>query len=63
MLPISTLLDELILFWWELFKCLSSLYRKIAVTIEAVKSAPILASAKGKYLALKNLTISGKENE
>ena len=31
--------------------------------IEAVKSAPILASAKGKYLALKNLTISGKENE
>lgn len=31
--------------------------------IDAVKSAPILASAKGKYLALKNLTISGKENE
>ena len=31
--------------------------------IEAVKSAPILASARGKNLALKNLTIPRKENE
>ena len=31
--------------------------------IEAVKSSPILASARGKNLSLKNLSIIGKENE
>lgn len=31
--------------------------------IEAVKSSPILASARGKNLSLKNLNIIGKENE
>ena len=31
--------------------------------IEAVKSCPILASARGKNLSLKNLSIIGKENE
>ena len=31
--------------------------------IEAIKSSPILASARGKNLSLKNLSIIGKENE
>lgn len=31
--------------------------------IEAVKSCPVLDSARGKYLALKNLKIEGKENK
>ena len=31
--------------------------------IEAVKSCPVLESAKGKNLSLKNLKIIGKENE